>query len=205
MSVFTRQSYTDQLFTSLVLEKEQLEQIEFQNCQFRNCKFLEVTFNKVKFTECDFEGCDLSLSKFPYCRFSEVSFKDSKLVGINWTKLSWPLVRLASPFYFYDSNISHSSFYELELPDLIMEQCKAHDVDFREAKLKHASFTGTDFQSCLFQHTDLSHADFSNAINYTIDIQTNKVAKACFSFPEVIGLLNNLEIKIKDLPSDNED
>jgi uncharacterized protein YjbI with pentapeptide repeats len=139
MITFNLNSYTEQTFSQLILQETRVDQIDFQNCKFKQCKFMGVTFSKVKFTDCDFESCDLSLSKFPGCKFSEVSFKHSKLAGINWTELSWPLVKLASPLYFYESNLSHSSFFGLTLADLIIEGCKAHDVDFREANLKHAS------------------------------------------------------------------
>jgi fluoroquinolone resistance protein len=196
--------YDEELFTQLTLEETKVEHIEFQNCKFKQCKFLGVTFSKVTFTECDFESCDLSLAKFPGCKFSEVSFKHSKLAGINWTELSWPLVKLTSPLYFYESNLSHSSFFGLTLADLILEGCKAHDVDFREANLNHASFVGTDLQNSLFIHTNLKHADFTNAINYSIDIQSNTVTKASFSFPDVIALLNHLDIKINGWPNGDE-
>jgi uncharacterized protein YjbI with pentapeptide repeats len=111
-------------------------------------------------------------------------------------------VKLASPIYFYNSNISHSSFFGLELADLLIEECKAHDVDFREANLNHASFVGTDLQNSLFMHTNLKHADFTNAINYTIDIHFNAINQASFSFPDVIALLQNLDIKINGCPSE---
>jgi fluoroquinolone resistance protein len=202
MLVFAQKTYVGEKFTNIILEETQLEHIEFQECQFKQCKFSQVIFNKVKFIDCDFELCDLSLSKFPGCKFSEVTFKDSKLVGINWTELNWPLIKLTSPLYFYTSNLSHSSFYGLALADLIIEQCKAHDVDFRDANLNHACFVGSDLQNSLFMHTSLKHADFTDALNYNIDIQHNVITDARFSFPEVIALLNHLKININGWPDD---
>lgn len=204
MPVFDQSKYINQKFIGLTLENSKLESIEFDNCQFKQCKLIGVIFNKVTFTECDFDESDLSLSKFPGCKFSEVSFKNSKLAGINWTELSWPLVKLTSPLYFYTSNVSHSSFYGLELSDLIMEECKAHNVDFRETRLNHASFIGSDFLNALFTNTNLKRADFSNAVNYNIDIHSNILTQARFSFPEVIALLNSLDIKINGWPDDTE-
>ena len=116
--------------------------------------------------------------------------------------MSWPLVKLTSPLYFYESNLSHSSFFGLTLADLIIEGCKAHDVDFREANLNHASFVGTDLHNSLFMCTNLKHADFTNAINYNIDIHYNTLSKASFSFPDVIALLNHLDIKINGWPNE---
>lgn len=205
MLEFDLNGYSNQTFTHIVLEETWLKQITFQHCQFKQCKFLGVMFDKVIFIDCDFESCDLSLSKFTGCKLSEVSFKNSKLIGINWTQLNWPLIKLTSPLYFYQSNISHSSFYELDLADLIVEDCKAHEVDFREANLNRACFMGSDLQHSLFMHTNLKHANFINATNYSIDIQQNILTHASFSFPDVIGLLNHLNINISGWPYDVED
>ncbi|MBA2656575.1 MAG: pentapeptide repeat-containing protein [Tatlockia sp.] len=204
MTAFSLNSYDEQTFTQLTLKEDCIANIEFQNCQFKQCQFLGVNFTKVRFIDCDFESCDLSLSKFSGCRFSEVSFRRCKLVGLNWTELSWPLVKLASPLYFYDSNLSHSSFFGLSLPDLIIENCKAHDVDFRETQLNHASFVGTDLMKSLFVHSNLKGTNFTNAINYNIDIRVNTISKAVFSFPEAIALLNHLDIEIIGWPNDED-
>jgi hypothetical protein len=43
---------------------------------------------------------------------------------------------------------------------------------------------------------NLEKADFSTAKNYTIDAENNKLKKAIFSLPEVIGLLSKYDIII---------
>ena len=204
MTSFDRASYTGETFARLTPEPKRVESVSFQNCQFKQCRFSGLTFSKASFTDCDFESCDFSLAKFPGCKFSEVAFRDCKLVGINWTELYWPLVKLASPLYFYECNLSHSSFFGLTLADLIIEACKAHEVDFRDANLNHASFTGTDLLQSLFMHTNLKHADFTNAMNYNIDPETNEIGKASFSFPDVIALLNHLDINISGWPGGDD-
>ena len=198
MTAFNTTAYYEETFSKLVIKDECIEHIEFQGCQFNQCKFMGVAFNKVTFIDCDFDACDLSLATFKGCKFSEVSFKNANLAGINWTELNWPLVKLTSPLYFHSSNISHSSFYSLDLTDLIIEDCKAHDVDFRETNLNHASFVGSDLQNSLFMHTNLKQADFTNATNYSIDPQINSITQARFSVPEVMSLLNYFDIKIND-------
>jgi len=62
---------------------------------------------------------------------------------------------------------------------------------------------GTDLHNSLFMHTNLKHADFTNAMNYSIDINFNTVTHASFSYPDVIALLNYLDIKIIGGPSDD--
>lgn len=200
MAVFKDNNYVNQTFTNLTLEKEHHDRLDFENCKFIQCKFVEAVFSHTRFTDCDFTSCDLSLAKFPGCKFSEVSFKNSKLIGINWTELNWPLIKLTSPLYFYSCNLSHSSFYGLELSNLLIEECKAHDIDFRDANLSHASFAESDLLNSLFLHTNLNSANFTNAINYTIDPNENRIKRARFSFPDVLTLLNYFDIIIEGSP-----
>jgi len=80
-----------------------------------------------------------------------------------------------------------------------LESCKAHEVDFRETDLSHANLAYTDFHKSLFIHTKLNSADFTEAVNYNIDIELNEIKKSKFSFPEVVSLLNSLEIDIVGL------
>ncbi|MEI8366028.1 MAG: hypothetical protein WCF65_06385 [Parachlamydiaceae bacterium] len=46
------------------------------------------------------------------------------------------------------------------------------------------------------KHQDRLKTDFSQATRYSIDPKTNKIKKAKFSFPEVVGLLNGFDITI---------
>lgn len=197
MHPFAENNYINKTFSHLSFEDGRIEHLVFENCQFKQCTFTGVTFSKVRFTDCDFESCNLSLVKFPGCKFLDVVFKNTRLAGINWTEISWPQVKLTSPLSFYSCNISHSSFYSLDLADFIVEECKAHDVDFRESNLSHASFNGSDLLNSLFLHTNLKAADFTQAINYSIDPNTNTITHARFSFPEAMALLNCFNIKIE--------
>ena len=82
--------------------------------------------------------------------------------------------------------------------EVVIVECKAHDVDFREARLAEASFTYTDFAHSLFHNTDLSGADFTEATNYSIDIQANQIKHAKFSRLEAANLLTHLGIELVD-------
>jgi uncharacterized protein YjbI with pentapeptide repeats len=110
--------------------------------------------------------------------------------------LNWPHIRLSSPFQFYNSIISHSSFYSLELQELVIEACIAHDVDFREADLRRANFKLTDFEKSQFVRTKLYAADFTEAHSYSIDPTQNDIRKAKFSLPDAIHLLDGFDIQI---------
>ena len=53
-------------------------------------------------------------------------------------------------------------------------------------------------------HTNLKQADFYECSELQHDIQHNTLTNASFSFPDVIGLLNHLNIKITGWPEDFE-
>jgi len=82
----------------------------------------------------------------------------------------------------------------LKLRRIQIQDCVAVDVDFREADLSQADFSGTDLSDSLFLVTDLTQADLSRARNYRIDPSQNVVKKAKFSLPEAMSLLYGLDI-----------
>lgn len=171
---------------------------EFDGCTFEKCDFSNSTFNKCNFVDCEFINCNLSIVKMEYSKFSDVCFRDSKLIGINWTKLAWPRLIFCSPIKFYKSILNDSSFYGLSLQDFVLEECKAHNVDFREGDFSNSNFTYSDLSGCFFGNTNLSCADFSEAIGYDIDIYQNTIKKAKFSRFEAVRLLESLEIDLVD-------
>lgn len=171
---------------------------EFDGCTFEHCDFSESTFKRCNFVDCEFINCNLSIVNIDYCKFSDVVFRDSKLIGINWTQVAWPSVIFNAPFAFYKCILNDSSFYGLALQGLIIEECKAHHVDFRQADLSNANLSYSDFTGCVFNKTDLTAADFSEATHYAIDIFNNKLKNAKFSRFEAVRLLDSLDIELVD-------
>ncbi len=196
-----QENYDGCEFTDLKLTDQTFENINFDNCSFKKCIFDTVKFVNCEFIDCEFSSCNLNLLNIKNSRFSDVVFEHCTMLGINWADARWPQINLTSPIKFYECNISNSSFFELNLDELVIEACKAHEVDFREASVTYANFTNTDFHNSLFIRTKLTGADFTEAINYNIDITMNEIKKAKFSFPEVVALLNCLEIEIVGLDS----
>ena len=80
----------------------------------------------------------------------------------------------------------------------MVEECKAHNVDFREGNFSNSNFTYTDLSGSFFSNTTLSGTDFSEAINYDIDIYRNIIEKAKFSRFEAVRLLDSLDIELVD-------
>jgi len=197
--LLSQEEFYDLSFENLKLDLDSIENKHFEGCKFSKSSFVETQFKSSRFVECEFKFCNLSSAQFRYSSFIDTVFDESKLLGINWTQVKWPNINLNSPIKLYRSNISHSSFFELKLRELIIEECKAHDVDFRGSDLSHGLFLATDFQGSLFMNCKLNSADFTDAINYAINPIENDIHKAKFSMPDVINLLNYFEIEIEGM------
>ena len=198
MNALVEKEYQSERFKGLDFSNQEIAAIEFDDCQFEQCNFSEATLRRCKLVDCDFLGCNLSNVQLEYSKFSEVCFRDSKLIGIDWTKVAWPKFIFASPIKFYQSILNDSSFNGLALQELVLEECKAHHVDFRDGDFTSANFTYTDLTASLFAKTNLTSADFSEASNYDINIFNNIIKKATFSRYEAIRLLDSLEIELVD-------
>jgi len=171
---------------------------EYESCTFKDCDFSEMVFTGCKFIDCTFTACNLSLIEVGGSRFRDVVFRECKVIGVNWTKASWPRLALSSPLKFHKCIINDSSFFGLSLEEIVIEECKAHDVDFREGNFSRANFSFTDFTHSLFGKTSLAGADLSEAMNYDIDVHENDIKHALFSRQEAIRLLDSLEIELVD-------
>jgi uncharacterized protein YjbI with pentapeptide repeats len=190
--------YYAKRFVSLDLSNRPLAAKEFEDCEFRSCDFSGATLSKCKFIDCRFVACNLSLVKVTASKFREVTLDECKAVGINWTMASWQKLTTSSPLKFRKCILNDSSFFGLNLDEFVIEDCKARDVDFREANLNRARCCYTDFSNSLFGKTNLAGADFTEAVNYDIDVFSNPIKGAKFSRFEALRLLDSLDIELID-------
>lgn len=190
--------YLSKTFNGLNFSSQEINGIEFEDCTFEDCDFSDVTFRNCKFIECQFSRCNLSLVNLGFSRFNDVLFIESKLVGINWGNVTWPSYTLSAPIGFKQCILTDSIFLGLSLSELVMEQCKAHYVDFRDGDFSDAKFNHSDFSQAMFGSTNLSGADFSDATNYDIDLLENQIKGAKFCRFEAACLLESLGIELVD-------
>jgi len=148
--------------------------------------------------DCHFINCNISVIKITQSKFSDVVFDECKVIGVDWTKAYWPSMTFCSPIKFHKCILNDSSFMGLNLQEIVIEECKAHDVDFREGNFSEANFTYTDFAYSVFNKTNLTGADFSEATNYNINIYRNEIKKAKFTRYEAVSLLESLDIELVD-------
>lgn len=195
--LFAGDAYLGATFVDLEAEEEAVfDGVEFEDCQFRRCRFPSSTFRGCAFVNCVFDSCDLSLLKIPFSRFTSVRFTDCKLIGVDWSETS-SLTGLTTSMSFQRCVLSYGFFLKLDLTGAQFVECEARETDFTGATLQRASFVKSDLEGAKFLETDLREADFTGATGYVIDPTRNKVKKARFSLPEVIGLLKAFGVVVK--------
>ena len=180
-------------FSGMIISHGKISNKEFENCVFEKCIFIECIFENCRFIDSSFVGCSISANKPFNSQFTNVTFEDSKIMGFDFTKAR--SVRLIS---FIKCNISYSNFSFVKVPELILKECAAHEVNFNEADLTGGIFTQTDFLKSVFSHTNLTKADFRGAYNYGIDLTSNTCKKAQFSLPEASSLLRSFDILLEE-------
>jgi fluoroquinolone resistance protein len=181
--------FYDQVFTNIVYRSKRIDFKEFYDCVFENCTFHEVDFSGCRFVNCTFDGCDISLAKVHNASYRSTTFKNSKMIGIDWSVASSPLMA-----DFFDCDISYSSFAHVDFTKRKIIRCKAQEVYFWEANLTQANLSETDFENSQFKECNLTQADFSTARNYAINPSLNTLKEAKFSLPEAVSLLYLLDI-----------
>jgi fluoroquinolone resistance protein len=189
-------SFDGLTFTDLSYVQETISRKTFESCVFESCDFTESFFDACSFKDCQFTKCKLTAVNVRNSKFSDVQFHDSKVLGVDWTKAYWRGLDLGAALCFKACLVNASSFYGLKQPGITFEDCRAHDVDFREAILSRATFSGTDLTNSLFVNTNLTGADFNGATHYDIDVKKNTIKNAIFCRYEAVSLLTSLGIKL---------
>lgn len=194
----SNQHYFEESFDNQILLSLDISNSEFEECEFNDCDFASSIFAHCTFINCTFNRCNLSLVKLTSSRVFEVNFVECKLVGIDWTKASWPSFNITSELNFVKCILNDSSFFGLTLNELKLDECKLHEVDFRECNLMNSSMVYCDFTNSLFMRTNLQDVDFTESCHFNINVLENNVSQAKFSRFEALSLLHSLGIELVD-------
>lgn len=165
----------------------------FEDCRFEGCTLRETRFVECRFLDCTFEAGDLSLVKFTDTRLAGVTFRGTKLVGVDWT-LAASLARLC----FDGCALDYGTFVGLDLTEATLARSMAREAQFDDANLTRADCRESDFEGARFANTRLVGADLRGARNYAIDPRSCPVRGARFTLPEAVALLRGLEIRLED-------
>ena len=199
MNIGSNTEYASKVFSGLDAKKSTLQRSRFEGCRFVNCDFSSTRITECEFNDCEFRNSNLSSVDCDQTKFIGATFRDCKVVGVNWTTLDWSSYRLGAPVLFESCDISFSVFSSLLLRGLCLRDCKAHDVYFSGSDLERSVFCRTDLQDSRFSGCRLERCDFREATNYVIDPLDNSIKEARFCSPEILSLLSSFNIEIDQI------
>jgi uncharacterized protein YjbI with pentapeptide repeats len=121
-----------------------------------------------------------------------VQFSGCKIIGVDFFKCE----KVFFSANFENCLLHYCNFSDLNMKNVRFNGSKIKESHFTNTCLSNADFNGAELSGTIFHNSDLRKADFSGATQYSIDPGTNKIKKAKFSLPEVVGLLHGLDIII---------
>ena len=185
--------FTEESFDKIDYKESGLPKGEYDSCIFKYCDLSNVDLSGTKFIDCKFLDCNISLAKLHKTTFRSTAFKDCKLIGLKWESCN----EFGLLFNFENCNLNHSSFYQMKIKHTTFKKTQLQDVDFTECDLSSSVFDYCDLTNAVFDNTVLEKANFITSYDYSIDPEKNKIKKAKFSMPEVVGLLDKYQIEIE--------
>ncbi len=189
---FDETAYYRQKFEGVELTAGRIHGVKFDECSFYDCRFIDSKIEKCAFIDCSFHDSVLSAINPVDSRFLRPKFDRCKVIGCDWAKAG-----KLEALDFEECQVDYSNFASLRLPKIRMVKCSAKEVRFIEADMTDGVFGGTDFAGSIFFKSILTGADFRRARNYSIDVRNNAIKGTQFSLPEVLALLDGLEVKIE--------
>lgn len=189
------------IFESMHFEQKKfvqrtVENYEFIECDFESCSFDECTAVGCRFIDCRFNNCNIISLRSKHTELKRTEFTGCNLIGIHWNELL-PAGNVAEPLRaLKDCYLKYNSFINMNLRKFDFSKNVILDSVFEDCSLLESDFRNSRLESTYITRCDIRQSDFREATGYQIDITTNRMKHAKFSFPEVINLLNILEIKI---------
>ena len=169
------------------------DETEFENCVFQKSDFSKQNIESLEFTDCTFNNCDFSMTKISGVVFSRVRFIDCKILGVDFSKCS----RFTFSVSFEKCILDYCFFMKNNLKKTIFKDCAIREVGFSECDLSSAIFANCDLSATSFERNNLEACDFRSALHYAFIPSENKIKKAQFTYPGVLGLYEHLNIIIE--------
>lgn len=165
----------------------------FEECIFTNCDFSECRFSRSRFVDCFFTDCNWSMAKLGDCGVQNASFRECKLLGVDFSETGAFLFSVK----FESCVLDFASFAGKKMPDTPFLQSSLKQTVFIQADLAGSRFDGCDLDGAIFDETVLTGADFTAARHYAIDPERNMLRKAKFSVHGLPGLLLRYGIRVE--------
>ncbi len=188
--------FENEKIKDLKLRNEVISDREYIDCEFYNCNFIDVDFNNCLFKDCKFHNCTMNGIRFKFSVMKNAILDGSDFISINWNTLKGDSIGAEPINTVRECFFKYNNFILMKLNKVKFSSSKFQESLFENCDLIEADFKDTRFESTQFIQCNMEKADFRGAHGYVIDIQSNKLKKAKFSFPEVINLLNSIDIVI---------
>jgi fluoroquinolone resistance protein len=183
---------TNKTFDRVDFEKHPLRKGEYDTCIFISCDLSNKDLSEMLFIGCEFVHCNLSLATLTRTTLRNIQFKECKMVGLRFDTCN----EFGLSFSCEHCVLSHSTFYRTKIRKTTFANSQLDEADFTECDLTGSVFDRCDLKRALFHNTIMEKADFRTSYNYTIDPEVNKIRKARFALPEIVGLLAKYDITI---------
>lgn len=182
-----------QIFEWQDYRKVPLPKGEYEWCTFIRCDISNSDLSHVQFSDCEFTGCNLSMTKMMATRLQNITFKDSKMLGVQFDTCNNFLIE----FSFENCVLNYSSFFGMKIPKTVFKNSSIQEVNFTGANLNGAIFENCDLLKAIFDRTYLVGVDFTSSYWYLIDPEENTLTEARFSLSGTPGLLMKYDIIIE--------
>ena len=191
------QYFEDQQFEGLRYSGETFAYLRFTDCTFVDCVFEECRLVGCSFAGCTFQKCKIiRLKAADHTQIQYAAFTGCHLLSIPWGDLQ-PAGRFAEPIRkLEDCCLRYNTFVEMNLQKFDFSEAEICDSMFAQCQLTECNFSHCNLERTEFFQCDLRKADFRNACGYQIELMSSQLRGARFSFPEVVRLLDSMEIKI---------
>jgi uncharacterized protein YjbI with pentapeptide repeats len=163
----------------------------YESTEFRSCSFNDIT--GIAFTDCLFSSCNMSNAQVAKAKAQDLTFRDCKLIGINF----YQMLDFGFSLHFENCLLDYASFDKKKMNKSTFKNCKLHGANFSNADLSKATMADCDLVDAIFAGTNLSGMDFTTNRNFSIDPQQNLIRKARFAVHGLAGLLTKYEIIIE--------
>jgi uncharacterized protein YjbI with pentapeptide repeats len=183
--------FADTTFSELSLPGVDLSGKEFERCTFRRCKLPESRWVRAKLVDCAFEDCDLGRMVPKQLGLRRVTFRGSKLMGIDWSE-----VAVRPDVTFEGCDLRYASFVSLRLPKTRFVRCGMREANLLEVDLTEADFTESDLTGSTIAGCALTRVDFSRATGVFFDPRGNRVKGARISLGAGLAILESLGLEV---------
>ncbi|NNF34127.1 MAG: pentapeptide repeat-containing protein [Saprospiraceae bacterium] len=188
METIFDKTFTTEDYTSIMLTKA-----NYENCEFIDCNFNQCDFSEMSFSDCTFKTCNLSMTIMNKTAMKNVDINECRITGVHFED--------CNPFLFSihceGCPMEFSTFVQMDLKRSTFIDCQMINVDFTEADLSGLELDGCDLYDAIFEGTNLKDCNLSNARNYTIHPDKNKLRGSRHSIHQIKGLLEHYDLIIE--------